>query len=102
MTIPIAHLFDTHEQARQAASRLEQAGIPHDQISLVDQRSGGQGGTLLTVQASPEQAALAASLLPDVQAAHHSAPRTDLSGLEGAAPAYAAGGTANLSTPGPD
>ena len=102
MTIPIAHLFDTHEQARQAAGRLEQAGIPHDQVSLVDQHSGGQGGTLLTVQASPEQAALAASLLPGTQDAHQAAPRTDLSGLEGAAPAYVAGGTANLGTPGPD
>ena len=102
MTIPIAHLFDTHEQARQAAGRLEQAGIPRDQVSLVDQRSNGQGGTLLTVQASPEQAALAASLLPGTQAANEAAPQTDLSSLEGAAPAYVAGGTANLGTPGPD
>lgn len=102
MTIPITHLFDTHEQARQAASRLEQAGISHDQVSLVDQHSGGRGGTLLTLQASPEQATLAASLLPGTQAAAQAAPPAGLSGLEGAAPAYVAGGTANLGTPGPD
>ena len=101
MTTPIAHLFDTHEQARQAASHLERAGIPHDQISLVDQHSGGRGGTLLTVQASAEQAALVANLLPGTQAMDEAAPRTDLSNLDEPAPAYVAGGTANLGTPGP-
>jgi len=101
MTTPIAHLFDTHEQARQAASRLEQAGVSRDQISLVDQHSGGRGGTLLTVQASAEQAALAADLLPGMQATVQAAPRTDLSSLDEAAPAYVAGGIANLGTPGP-
>ncbi len=101
MTTPIAHLFDTHEQARHAAARLEQAGIPHDQISLVDQHSGGQGGTLLTVQASAEQAALAASLLPGTQAMDQTAPQTDMSQLNESAPAHVAGGIANLGTPGP-
>ena len=101
MTTPIAHLFDTHEQARHAAARLEQAGIPHDQISLVDQHSGGRGGTLLTVQASAEQAALAASLLPGTQAPDQAAPQTDMSRLNGPAPAHVAGGIANLGTPGP-
>jgi len=101
MTPPIAHLFDTHEQARQAASRLEQAGVSRDQISLVDQHSGGQGGTLLTVQASAEQAALAANLLPGTQATDQAAPRTDLSSLNESAPAHVAGGIANLGTPGP-
>ena len=96
MTTPIAHLFETHEQAR-----LEQAGIAHDQISLVDQHSGGRGGTLLTVQASAEEAALAADLLPGTQAVDEAAPRTDLSSLDDAAPAHVAGGTANLGTPGP-
>jgi len=101
MTTPIAHLFDTHEQARQATGRLEQAGVSRDQISLVDQHSGGQGGTLLTVQASAEQAALAASLLPGTQATDQAAPQTDLSSLDEAAPAYVGGGIANLGTPGP-
>ncbi len=101
MTTPIAHLFDNHEQARQAATRLEQAGIPHDQISLVDQHSGGRGGTLLTVQASAEQAALAADLLPGNQATDQAAPQSDMSRLNGPAPAHVAGGIANLGTPGP-
>lgn len=101
MTTPIAHLFDTHEQARQAAAQLEQAGISHDRISLVDQHSGGRGGTLLTVQVSAEQAALAADLLPGTQAAGQAAPQTDLSRLNGPAPAHVAGGTANLGIPEP-
>ncbi|HEY0204108.1 MAG TPA: hypothetical protein VGC15_08170 [Acetobacteraceae bacterium] len=101
MTTPIAHLFDTHEQARQAAARLEQSGISHDQISLVDQHSGGRGGTLLTVQASAEQAALVADLLPGTQATDEAAPQTDMSRLNGPAPAHVAGGIANLGTPGP-
>ncbi len=101
MTTPIAHLFDTHEQARQAASCLEQAGVSRDQISLVDQHSGGRGGTLLTVQASADQAALVANLLPGTQATDQAAPRTDLSSLDEAAPAHVAGGIANLGTPGP-
>lgn len=101
MTTPIAHLFDNHQQARQAAARLEQAGIAHDQISLVDQHSGGRGGTLLTVQASAEQAALVANLLPGIQAADQAAPQTHMSHLDGPAPAHVAGGIANLGTPGP-
>lgn len=101
MTTPIAHLFGTHGQARQAAARLEQAGISHDQISLVDQHSGGRGGTLLTVQASVEQAALAADLLPGTQATDQAAPQTDMSRLNEPAPAHVAGGSANLGTPGP-
>ena len=102
MTIPITHLFATHEQARAAAAALDQAGIPHDQVSLVDQRSGGQGGTLLTVEAAPDQAALVASLLPGLPGTPAAAPRTNLAGLEGRAPAYVAGGTANLGMPEPD
>ena len=101
MTTPITCLFPSHEQARQAASGLEQAGIPHDQVSLLDQHSGGHGGTLLTVLASSEQAAVVASLLPGAAPAAEDAPLTDTAALRGGAPAYVAGGTANLGTPGP-
>ena len=99
MTTPKTCLFPSHEQARQAASRLEQAGIPRDQISLVDQRSGGQGGTLLTVLASAEQMEAVTRLLPGAGAAVEDAPPTDTAALRAAAPAYVAGGTANMGTP---
>lgn len=102
MSEAISHLFATHEQARRAAALLDQAGIPRDQVSLLDQHRDGQGGTLLTVQASPEQAGLVASLLPGAPSAVEAAPDPDLAGLHDAAPGYVAGGTANLGTPGPD
>jgi hypothetical protein len=102
MTSPISHLFATHEQARRAAALLDQAGIPRDQVSLLDQHRNGQGGTLMTVQVQPEQAGLVASLLPGAPVAMEAAPDPDLSNLHDAAPAYVAGGTANLGTPGPD
>lgn len=99
MTIPLAYLFPSHGQARQAAGRLHQAGVAQDQVSLLDQHGGG---TLLTVQATAEQAALVATMMPGVPRPGDAAPRTDMTGLEGGAPAYVAGGAANLGTPGPD
>ncbi len=105
MTDPIARLFPNHEAARQAAAQLEQAGIPRGQVSLAEQHRDGSGGTLLTVAAG-EHAALAARLLPGAPAQIDAAPVAEMPGLTAAltdaAPAYVAGGTANLGTPGPD
>ena len=101
MTTPITCLFASHEDARQAASRLEQAGIPRGQVSLLDQHSDGHGGTLLTVLVSEEQAGVVSDLLPSAVPAAGDAPLTDTAALHDAAPAYVAGGTANLGTPGP-
>ena len=103
MDIDLSHTFDTHEQARHAAAALEAAGIPPDGISLIDGHRDGGGGTMLTVRATPEQVQAAGAVLAGYGTnANGSKPGHDTRPLTEGAPAYVAGGTANLGTPGPD
>src|ERR1044071_6263058 len=41
MTVTISRLYDTHNDAQQAVRRLEAAGVPHSDISLVANNSDG-------------------------------------------------------------
>ena len=41
MTVTISRLYDNHADARQAVQRLETAGVPHSDISLVANNSDG-------------------------------------------------------------
>ena len=42
MTQAVTRLFDTHEQAQDAVQRLEAAGVPHDDISLIANNAEGR------------------------------------------------------------
>src|SRR6478735_5756441 len=41
MTVTISRLYETHNDAQQAVRRLEAAGVPHSDISLVANNSDG-------------------------------------------------------------
>src|SRR6476659_8598173 len=41
MTVTISRLYETHNDAQQAVRRLESAGVPHSDISLVANNSDG-------------------------------------------------------------
>ena len=41
MTVTISRLYDNHRDAQQAVRRLEAAGVPHSDISLVANNSDG-------------------------------------------------------------
>ena len=45
MTVTISRLYDNHSVAQQAVRRLEAAGVPHSDISLVANNSDGWFGT---------------------------------------------------------
>ena len=45
MTVTISRLYDNHTDAQQAVRRLEAAGVPHSDISLVANNSDGWFGT---------------------------------------------------------
>ena len=102
MATVIKRLFATHGQARSTAEALVRAGIQHDRFSVVDQHSGGQGGTLLTVELLPEQAGLVESVLPGAAVGASDPSGAGMATLHDSAPSYVAGGTANLGVPGPE
>jgi len=98
----VSRVFGTHAQARQAAAELVEAGLDHGGISLIDGHRDG-GGTTMTVRATAEQRPLVAAVLSRHATLPGSSPTpADTAPLRDGAPAYVAGGTANLGTPGPD
>lgn len=94
----ISRIFGSHALARQAATELEQSGIDHGHISVID--SGG--GTVLTVCTTSASVALVEAILTQhATLPANSPPLDDTAALHDSAPSYVAGGTANLGTPGP-
>ena len=97
----ISRVFGTHGLARQAAAELAEAGLDRGQVSVIDRHR--DGGTVMTIQATAEQMPLVEAVLARYTTLPASTPQLDGTiPLRDGAPAYVAGGTANLGTPGSD